>query len=142
MSFWKIMLTFLFCVMPCYICFEWDCISNVWTFLFQIWQPLVESFRVEHMNELWVPCSYNTCPAKVGCYSWLVEHGGKKVTLQNLTKMKFLRRNHQVAWWQLWSFIVRQANFNRFLHPNENPKRIFWYLVRPFDWKLSKNGYI
>ena len=46
-----------------------------------------------------------------------------------------------LAWWQLWNSIVMQVKFNKFLHPNEHPQRIFWYLERPFDWKLSKNRY-
>ena len=35
-------------------------------------------------------------------------------------------------------FSVVQLKFNRFLHLNKPPKRIFWYLIRPFDWRLSK----
>ena len=45
-------------------------------------------------------------------------------------------------WWQLRNFIVRQVEFNRFLHPNEHPQRIFWYLVRLFDWEPSKIWHI
>ena len=43
-------------------------------------------------------------------------------------------------WWQLWNFSVVHLKFNSILHLNEPPKRIFWYLVRPFDWGLSKIG--
>ena len=32
---------------------------------------------------------------------------------------------------------MRQVKFNRFWHPNEHPQRIFWYLVKPFDWGLT-----
>ena len=45
-----------------------------------------------------------------------------------------------LAWWQLWNFIVRQVKFNRFLHPNENPQRIFWKLVWPSDLGLPKKS--
>ena len=45
-----------------------------------------------------------------------------------------------LVWWRLWNFSVVQVKFNRFLHLNEPPKRIFWYFVRLFDWWLSKNG--
>ena len=45
-----------------------------------------------------------------------------------------------LVWQQLWNFLVAQLKFNRFLHLNEPPKRIFWYLIRPFDWRLSKLG--
>ena len=45
-----------------------------------------------------------------------------------------------LAWWQLWNFIVRQVKFNSFLLPNEQPQSIFWYLVKPFNWGLSKNS--
>ena len=31
--------------------------------------------------------------------------------------------------------------FNRYLHPNEHPQKIFWYFVRPFDQGLLKNSY-
>ena len=44
-------------------------------------------------------------------------------------------------WWQLWNFKVWQMKFNRFLHPNELPQRIFLYLVRQLDWGQSKIGY-
>ena len=43
-----------------------------------------------------------------------------------------------VAWRGLWNFIVFQVKFNRFLHPNEHAQRIFWYLVKRFDWEPSK----
>ena len=38
-----------------------------------------------------------------------------------------------VVWWGLWNFIVRQIRFNKLLHPNELPLRIFWYLWREVD---------
>ena len=47
----------------------------------------------------------------------------------------------RVVRWQLWNFSVVQVKFNSFLHFNEPPKRNFWYLVRPFYWRLSKIGY-
>ena len=34
-----------------------------------------------------------------------------------------------LVWWQLWNFSVVQLKFN---------KRIFLYLVRSFDWGMSK----
>ena len=40
--------------------------------------------------------------------------------------------------WRLWNIIVRQVNFNRFLHPNRPPQMIFWYLVRQLEADLSK----
>ena len=43
-----------------------------------------------------------------------------------------------LVWWRLWNFIVRQVNFNTFLHPYEPPDRIFLYLVRQFEAVLSK----
>ena len=43
-------------------------------------------------------------------------------------------------WWHLWNFVMWQIKFNKFLHSNELPQRIFWYLVRQLDWKQSKNG--
>ena len=42
-----------------------------------------------------------------------------------------------IVWWQLWNFIVRQVNFNSFLHPNEPPRRIFSYLARQVEPDLS-----
>ena len=33
---------------------------------------------------------------------------------------------YTLVWWQLWNFIVRHVEFNRFLHTNEHPERIFW----------------
>ena len=42
--------------------------------------------------------------------------------------------------WELWNFIVWQIKFNAFLHPNELPRRIFWYLVRQLDWGQSEMG--
>ena len=47
-----------------------------------------------------------------------------------------------VVWSQLWNFIVRQVEFNKFSQPNEHPQRIFLYLARLFDWKPSKIGHI
>ena len=38
-------------------------------------------------------------------------------------------------------YVVRQVNLNRFLHPNEPPQRIFWYLVRKLEAELSKIGH-
>ena len=51
--------------------------------------------------------------------------------------------NHDpgVGWWKSWNFIVWQLKFNRFLHPNEHPLRIFWYLARLFDWEPAKIGH-
>ena len=46
-----------------------------------------------------------------------------------------------VVWWKMWNFIVRQVNFNSFLHPNEPPQRIFWYLVRKLKAEQSKIGH-
>ena len=46
-----------------------------------------------------------------------------------------------LVWWWLWNFSVLQVKFNWILHLNEPPKRIFWHLIRPFDWTLSKIGY-
>ena len=48
----------------------------------------------------------------------------------------------RLVWWQLWNFKVWQIKFNRFLHPNKHPSMIFWYLMRPFDYVLSKNDYL
>ena len=45
------------------------------------------------------------------------------------------------SWWELWNFSVVQLKFNRFLQLNEPPKRIFLYLVRCFDWRMSKVGH-
>ena len=42
--------------------------------------------------------------------------------------------------WLSWNFWMEQLKFNRFLHQSEHFKRIFWYLVRTFDWRLSKCG--
>ena len=42
------------------------------------------------------------------------------------------------AWWRLRNFMVRQVKFNLFLHPNEPPQRIFWYIVRQLEAKPSK----
>ena len=44
-------------------------------------------------------------------------------------------------WTRLWNFMVRQVKLNRFLHPNDLPQRIFWYLIRQLDWMESKVGY-
>ena len=38
--------------------------------------------------------------------------------------------------------IVSQVKFNRFLHPNEHPQRIFWYPLRRFEAELSKIGHV
>ena len=46
-----------------------------------------------------------------------------------------------VARWQLWNFIVRQVKFNMFLHPNEPPRRIFWFIVRKLEAEPSKIGH-
>ena len=46
-----------------------------------------------------------------------------------------------LVWWQWWNIIVWQMIFNRFLHPNDLPQRIFWYLIRQLDWRESKMGY-
>ena len=53
----------------------------------------------------------------------------------------FNAKKLQLVWWQLWNFSVVQMKFNRFLYLNEPPKRMFWYLVRPFDWGLSQIGH-
>ena len=50
--------------------------------------------------------------------------------------------NWILVWWELWNFSVVQMKFNIFLHSNEPPKMIFWYLVRHFDRRLSKIGYL
>ena len=46
-----------------------------------------------------------------------------------------------LVWGQLWNFSVVQLKFDRLLHLNEPPKMIFCYLVRHFDWRLSKVGH-
>ena len=39
-------------------------------------------------------------------------------------------------------FHSEAGKFNRFLHPNEHPLSVFWYLVRLIDWEPSKIGHI
>ena len=46
----------------------------------------------------------------------------------------------RLVWTQLWNFIVRQVEFNAFLHPNEHPERICLYLVRQFEAEPAKIG--
>ena len=46
-----------------------------------------------------------------------------------------------LVWWQLYNSLVLQFKFNRFLHLDEPPRRIFCYLIRHFDWGLSKVGH-
>ena len=36
---------------------------------------------------------------------------------------------------------MRQVKFNMFLHPNEPPQRIFWYIVRQIEMEPSKIGH-
>jgi len=43
-----------------------------------------------------------------------------------------------LVWWQFWNFIVRQVNFNSFLHPNKPHQRIFLYLVQQLEVEPSK----
>ena len=45
-----------------------------------------------------------------------------------------------LEWWELWNFIVWQMRFNRFLHLNEFPRKIFSYLGRQLYWEKSKIG--
>ena len=45
-----------------------------------------------------------------------------------------------VFWW-LRIFIMRQVNFNSFLHPNEPLQKIFWYLARQLEAEPSKIGH-
>ena len=47
-------------------------------------------------------------------------------------------QGYTLVWWQLWNFIVRQVNFNIFLHPNEPPQKGFQYLVGQLVANLSK----
>ena len=37
---------------------------------------------------------------------------------------------------------MRQVKFNAFLHPNENPEKICFHLVRQFEAELAKIGHI
>ena len=58
---------------------------------------------------------------------------------------KNLTRVHagcMLVWWQLWNFSWNQMKFYTFLHPNEPPQTIFWYLVTQFDCEPSKIGHI
>ena len=45
---------------------------------------------------------------------------------------------HKLLRRQLWNFIFLQGKVNIFLPTNENPHRTVWYLLRTFDWGLSK----
>ena len=61
-------------------------------------------------------------------------------------KSTILSSIHWLCVLLLWELTVvefqsLQMKFNRFLHPNELPQRIFWYLVRQLDWGQSKIGY-
>ena len=39
---------------------------------------------------------------------------------------------------QLWYFLVRQVIFNKLFLQNENPWRIFWYLLRKLNWESAE----
>ena len=39
----------------------------------------------------------------------------------------------------MWNIIECQAKLYRFSYTNWHIQRIFWYLVRLFEWKLSRN---
>ena len=60
--------------------------------------------------------------------------------LKNYTSIVDSRYSGQIGYQYGDSCIVVQLKFNRFLHLNEPPKRIFCYLVRHLDLRLSKVG--
>ena len=61
--------------------------------------------------------------------------------MRNISGMKYGYDECLLVWWQFYNFIVRHMKFNIFLHPNEHPQRIFWYIIRLFDWEPSKIGH-
>ena len=60
-----------------------------------------------------------------------------KLIFFTLSVSSNLRGTYPLVWWQLWNLIVRYVKFNSLLHPTEHSQRIFWYLVRLFDWELK-----
>ena len=73
---------------------------------------------------------------------------GKKNTSKNrgisndkIVESQIFSEQWKLLGLQLWDFIVRQVEFNRYFHPNEHPQKIFWCLEKPFDWGVLKKSY-
>ena len=51
---------------------------------------------------------------------------------------RYIYHDYILVWWQLWSFLVCQVKFNRYLYSNKHIQKIFRYLERLFESNLSK----
>ena len=63
--------------------------------------------------------------------SWAIDEGNASWSLYISIQL--------LAWWQLWSFIVRQVKYKMFLHPNEPPQMIFFISCKMTWGRTIKN---
>ena len=73
-------------------------------------------------------------------------HCSNQTNIQNWPSCQILSLNgsmviEEKTLGSVMTVVEFQVKFNRFLHPNELPQKIFWYLVRQLDWGLSKIGH-
>ena len=112
----------------CWQCQEWQQTSSLTE------QLVIHSSRLCYFTFE----DFKTIPFKSRA---MTQNHWKDSFFQQIILQPLMSTSVAFPWWQLQNLSVVQLELKRFLHLNEHPKRIFWYLVRHFDWKFSKDGH-